>query len=313
MQVQEFRELRDAGADLVTGVQSHVPQAQEPYGQNDAGGPGFISYGLGNLFFDQMWSWPTRTELATRHTFYDGRLLNTELLTMVLEDYAQPRWTAPEERADILQRVFGARHDARSKRSYAMNTIGMLTPRFETALEFACNAHRDDIRKGTQIPYLAHLLSVCALVLTDGGSEDEAIAALLHDTLEIMLKWCRAPTSKRAWSRACWPSSRAAPTPLPTIGAARDPLGRSASKPTWHTSAPPRIYGSPSPTSWTTRGRFRRLPADRRCALDAVECWQRGPAWYYPALVEAFRSAGVSGPLFEELERTVTELTKLSR
>lgn len=107
-QIADFRELRAAGADIVTGVQSHVPQAQEPYGAGDPGGAGFITYGLGNLFFDQMWSWETRTELAARHTIYDGRLLNTELLTMVLEDFAQPRWATPEERADILDRIFRA-------------------------------------------------------------------------------------------------------------------------------------------------------------------------------------------------------------
>ena len=108
LQVAEFRELRAAGADIVTGVQSHVPQAQEPYAALDAGGPGFISYGLGNLFFDQMWSWETRTELAARHTFYDGNLIGSELLTMVLEDFAQPRWATQEERADILGRIFAA-------------------------------------------------------------------------------------------------------------------------------------------------------------------------------------------------------------
>jgi len=108
LQIAEFRELRAAGADIVTGVMSHVPQAQEPYGQADPGGAGIISYGLGNLFFDQMWSWQTRTELAARHTLYDGRLLNTELLTMVLEDFAQPRWATPDERADILKRIFAA-------------------------------------------------------------------------------------------------------------------------------------------------------------------------------------------------------------
>lgn len=107
-QIAEFRELREAGADIVTGVQSHVPQAQEPYGQMDAGGAGMLSYGLGNLFFDQMWSWATRTELAARHTIYDGRLLNSELLTMVLEDFAQPRWATAEERAGILSTIFAA-------------------------------------------------------------------------------------------------------------------------------------------------------------------------------------------------------------
>lgn len=107
-QVQEFRELRDAGADIVTGVQSHVPQAWETYGASDPGGPGTISFGLGNLFFDQMWSWETRTEQMARHTIYEGRVLNTEILTAVLEDYAQPRWATEEERAEILNRVFNA-------------------------------------------------------------------------------------------------------------------------------------------------------------------------------------------------------------
>ena len=107
-QVIEFRELRDAGADIVTGVQSHVPQAMETYGSDDPGGSGAIIYGLGNLFFDQMWSWQTRTELMARHTVYAGRVLNTEILTAVLEDFAQPRWATPEERADMLARVFYA-------------------------------------------------------------------------------------------------------------------------------------------------------------------------------------------------------------
>ncbi len=107
-QVAEFRELRDAGADIVTGVQSHVPQAWEPYGLQDEGGPGIIVYGLGNLFFDQMWSWETRTGLIARHTIYDGRLINSEVLTTVLEDYAQPRWATADERAEILARIFGA-------------------------------------------------------------------------------------------------------------------------------------------------------------------------------------------------------------
>ena len=107
-QVEEFRALRAAGADIVTGVQSHVPQAMEPYGIDDPNGPGIIIYGLGNLFFDQMWSWETRTGLIARHTIYQGKLISTEILTTVLEDYAQPRWATPEERAEILRRIFAA-------------------------------------------------------------------------------------------------------------------------------------------------------------------------------------------------------------
>jgi poly-gamma-glutamate synthesis protein (capsule biosynthesis protein) len=107
-QIDEFRQLRAAGADIVTGVQSHVPQALEPYGAADSDGAGMIAYGLGNLFFDQMWSWETRTELMARHVIYQGRLLNTEILTAVLESYAQPRWATPDERAEILTRIFNA-------------------------------------------------------------------------------------------------------------------------------------------------------------------------------------------------------------
>jgi len=107
-QIREFRALHEAGADIVTGVQSHVPQAVEPYGAHEPGGPAIILYGLGNLFFDQMQSWETRTGLIARHTIYQGRLLSTELLTTVLEDYAQPRWATPQERAEILQTIFEA-------------------------------------------------------------------------------------------------------------------------------------------------------------------------------------------------------------
>jgi poly-gamma-glutamate synthesis protein (capsule biosynthesis protein) len=66
-----------------------------------------ISYGLGNLFFDQMWSWETRSELFARHTIYNGEIISSEILTGVLEDYAQPRWATPEERADILSTIYG--------------------------------------------------------------------------------------------------------------------------------------------------------------------------------------------------------------
>jgi (p)ppGpp synthase/HD superfamily hydrolase len=53
--------------------------------------------------------------------------------------------------------------------------------RFEAALVYAAQLHEGQKRKGTEIPYIAHLLAVTALVLGDGGVEDEAIAALLHD------------------------------------------------------------------------------------------------------------------------------------
>jgi GTP pyrophosphokinase len=59
-----------------------------------------------------------------------------------------------------------------------------LGPQFEAAVALALEIHRAQPRKGTRIPYAAHLLGVVSLVLEDGGSEEEAIAALLHDAVE---------------------------------------------------------------------------------------------------------------------------------
>jgi (p)ppGpp synthase/HD superfamily hydrolase len=59
-----------------------------------------------------------------------------------------------------------------------------LTDRFDEALAYASRLHRAQRRKGTEIPYVAHLLSVAALVLEHGGDEDQAIAGLLHDAAE---------------------------------------------------------------------------------------------------------------------------------
>jgi len=60
----------------------------------------------------------------------------------------------------------------------------LLTERFDRALVYAVSVHRFDTRKQTAIPYVAHLLGVCSIVLEHGGSEDEAIGALLHDAAE---------------------------------------------------------------------------------------------------------------------------------
>jgi (p)ppGpp synthase/HD superfamily hydrolase len=59
-----------------------------------------------------------------------------------------------------------------------------LTPRFEEALIYAARLHAGQNRKGNRVPYVAHLLGVTSLVLEDGGDEDQAIAALLHDAVE---------------------------------------------------------------------------------------------------------------------------------
>jgi (p)ppGpp synthase/HD superfamily hydrolase len=60
----------------------------------------------------------------------------------------------------------------------------LLGDRFEDALVYALDAHRQQTRKGSPVPYVSHLLGVCSLVLEHGGGEDQAIAGLLHDVVE---------------------------------------------------------------------------------------------------------------------------------
>ena len=60
----------------------------------------------------------------------------------------------------------------------------ILSDRFTAATAYALQHHRRQVRKGSEIPYASHLLAVAAITLEMGGSEDEAIAALLHDVIE---------------------------------------------------------------------------------------------------------------------------------
>ena len=59
-----------------------------------------------------------------------------------------------------------------------------LSDQFLAAFEFAFQLHRNQLRKGSGIPYMSHLMGVAALVMQDDGDETEAIAALLHDSVE---------------------------------------------------------------------------------------------------------------------------------
>lgn len=63
----------------------------------------------------------------------------------------------------------------------------VLTGRFAEAVRWASHLHADQARKGTRIAYVSHLLAVSSLVLEDGGTEEDAIAGVLHDTIEDCL------------------------------------------------------------------------------------------------------------------------------
>jgi (p)ppGpp synthase/HD superfamily hydrolase len=60
----------------------------------------------------------------------------------------------------------------------------ILTERFTEAVDYVRVAHASQFRKGSSIPYIYHLLGVASLVIEHGGSENQAIAGLLHDVIE---------------------------------------------------------------------------------------------------------------------------------
>ena len=101
-QQADFEALIAAGATAVSGSQGHHAQGFGFYQG------GFIHYGPGNLFFDQMDMLGTRQTFVDTYTVYNGRLLNVELWTGLIENYARPRLMTPDERAQALTAVFQA-------------------------------------------------------------------------------------------------------------------------------------------------------------------------------------------------------------
>ena len=63
-------------------------------------------------------------------------------------------------------------------------TMGLSSTRFHDAVAYAVQLHANQVRKGTDIPYVSHLLGVAGLAMEYGATEDEAIGALLHDAVE---------------------------------------------------------------------------------------------------------------------------------
>lgn len=102
-QVGFFRELIDMGADMVVGTSAHQPQTFELYGN------GVIYYGLGNLFFDQVW-WPgTTRSLVLAHYFYNGKLLQTKIVPTVYGDEMQTRLMDEDTARWFLTRLMEVR------------------------------------------------------------------------------------------------------------------------------------------------------------------------------------------------------------
>ena len=99
-QVRDFQRIIGAGADIVSGSQSHYPMGVE------LAGDGFINYGLGNLFYNMRDILGLKQGIIAKHIFYEGRHINTILITTMLENLSQLRLTTPEERTVLLNSIF---------------------------------------------------------------------------------------------------------------------------------------------------------------------------------------------------------------
>jgi (p)ppGpp synthase/HD superfamily hydrolase len=190
-----------------------------------------------------------------------------------------------------------------------------LTPIMYTALELAFRLHGHDARKESQIPYLAHLLSVCALVQLDGGSQEEAIAALLHDAIEDKsTQISREEIGKQFGQKVLNIVKISSDTPSDYVGGPKPPWKERKQAYIKH------IYETdPALLRVTVADKVdnaRAILADYQRIGDEV--WKRfnagkdGQLWYYKSCVEAFAAAGFKGPLLEELRKLVDQLLKQS-
>jgi (p)ppGpp synthase/HD superfamily hydrolase len=185
-----------------------------------------------------------------------------------------------------------------------------LSDRFDRALQYAAAIHREQIRKGTAIPYLAHLLGVASIALEYGANEDEAIGALLHDAAEDAGGLARIEDIRRHFGDAV----------AAIVAGCTDSVV--VPKPPWRKRKQDYIAhipaASPSVRLVSASDKLhnaRAILSDYRRHGEAL--WSRfngrreGTLWYYRSLVAAF-AAAEKNALVEELDRVVAEIEGLS-
>ena len=182
--------------------------------------------------------------------------------------------------------------------------------KFERSLLYASGLHRDQVRKGTNTPYITHLLAVASIVGENGGTEDEVVAALLHDAPEDQ---GGKPTLREIRVRF---GDEVAEIVDGCTDTYEDP------KPAWRPRKEAYVErvstASPSVQLVSAADKLhnaRSILADLRTVGD--ELWTRftggreGTLWYYRALVEAYAEPG-SDAVVEELDRVVREIESLT-
>jgi GTP pyrophosphokinase len=189
------------------------------------------------------------------------------------------------------------------------------TERFLDALSYATRIHGADLRKGTSVPYVAHLLGVCALVLADRGTEDEAIAALLHDTLEDHPEEVdRTDIARRFGTDVLAIIEACTDTPIDYKGGPKPPWRERKTAYVGHVG---RVDALGRRVALADKlDNVRSVVADYRDIGESIwkrfNAGQRDQLWFYRALARAFREGGATGFLVEEFERTVSELESLA-
>ncbi|MHB2020217.1 MAG: HD domain-containing protein [Candidatus Xenobia bacterium] len=183
----------------------------------------------------------------------------------------------------------------------------MLSEQFLEALTFAAELHNGQVRKGTAVPYVTHLMSVCALVLEDGGSETEAIAALLHDAVEDQ---GGAPTRERI-------REKFGAAVVEIVDGCTD--AETIPKPPWRErkarylahlrTAPPSVVRvSLADKVHNARSVAMDLRRHGLSVFDRFKGGREGTLWYYRAVLEAVAEESW---LRGELTRTVEEIERL--
>ncbi len=179
--------------------------------------------------------------------------------------------------------------------------------RFENALVLAHQLHADQTRKGTTIPYISHLLAVTAIVIENGGNEDEAIAALLHDAIEDA-----GGDAVRQVLRV-----RFGEQVLEIVEGLTDT--DQTPKPPWRARKEAYIAHLAEASSSVLLVSLADKIHNARSILwdlrqEGNSVWSRftggreGSLWYYRTLVHAFQARKQYSGLVEELDRSVTEI-----
>ena len=189
-----------------------------------------------------------------------------------------------------------------------------LTWRFDLALQFASGLHRQQARKGVPIPYIAHLMGVCSLVLEAGGDEDQAIAALLHDAVEDQGGLSTLATIRHMFGdrvantvESCSDSTTSDPTKkLPWRERKDNYLEhlRSADGDALLVSAADKLHNGRAALS-----DYRELGEKLWPRFNAPK---EDQLWYYGALVDVFEKTAAPKRLAKELRRVVDELNGLA-